>query len=421
MAKRGNNEGSIYLDKRRGFYRGALTLPNGKRRYVSGKTRATCRENLQELQSKLAEGLPVGDPDSLETFLKWWLARLETKATTGSKSVNTVDNAKWAVTKGITPELGHVRVRDLTPEDVERMLNAMASAGRAQRTIVRVRSYLGQALAVAQARRKVSWNVAHIAELPETTEAIEAIERRSLTPDEAKAVLKAAESDRLGALFVCALMLGLRPGELTGLRWDDIDIKAVTLSVAGSMKRERGQLKLGQTKTARSRRTLALPEPVLAALKAHEKRQKMERLRVGSAWRSTGLVFTTEVGTPIDPSNLRRATKALCEDAEVPVVSPNELGRHSASSLLYDAGMPLDAIADLLGHQSTRMLEQHYRHRVGLRSVPTSSTWRRCSGSDSQSPATGGNPSRARSAVRMGPVIGPPLISLIASTSSVRW
>lgn len=163
---------------------------------------------------------------------------------------------------------------------------------------------------------------------------------------------------------MCALMLGLRPGELTGLRWDGVDLKVGTLAVAGSLKRERGQLKLGETKTARSRRTLALPQPVLTALRAHDKRQKMERLRVGSAWRSTGLVFTTEVGTPIDPSNLRRATKALCEAAEVAVVSPNELGRHSAASLLYDAGMPLDAIADLLGHQSTRMLEQHYRHRV---------------------------------------------------------
>lgn len=75
-------------------------------------------------------------------------------------------------------------------------------------------------------------------------------------------------------------------------------------------------------------------------------------------------MFTTETGTPIDPSNLRRATRALCEKADVEPVSPNELGGHSAASLLYDAGMALDQIADLLGHSSTRMLEEHYRHRV---------------------------------------------------------
>ncbi len=100
------------------------------------------------------------------------------------------------------------------------------------------------------------------------------------------------------------------------------------------------------------------------ALKAHDKRQKAERLKVGSAWRKTGLVFTTEVGTPIDPSNLRRTVRSLCEDAGVDPVSPNEMGRHTAASLLYDAGMSLDEIAELLGHRSTRMLEAHYKHPV---------------------------------------------------------
>jgi len=87
-------------------------------------------------------------------------------------------------------------------------------------------------------------------------------------------------------------------------------------------------------------------------------------LAVGEAWVANGLVFTTEVGTPFDPSNLRRATRRLTAKAGVPSLSPNEMGRHSAASLLYDAGVPLDVIADLLGHTSTRRLEQHYRHRV---------------------------------------------------------
>lgn len=86
-----------------------------------------------------------------------------------------------------------------------------------------VKSYLGQALAVAQSRRKVSWNVARVAEMPETTEPTE---RRSLTPDEARDVLSAAEGHRLETLFVTGMMLGLRPGELTGLRWDDVDLES---------------------------------------------------------------------------------------------------------------------------------------------------------------------------------------------------
>lgn len=360
MAKRrGNNEGSIYKDQR-GFYRGAVTLPDGSRRFVSAKTREACKDKLVDLQSSIAEGLPTGDTDTLGPFLTWWLGRLEAKAGSGKKSTNTVDNARWAVEKWIVPALGSKRLRDLSPEDVERLLDKMAAAGRSHRTIVRVKSYLGQALAVAQSRRKVSWNVARVAEMPETAEPSE---RRSLTPDEAKAVLAAAEGHRLEGLFVTAMMLGLRPGELTGLCWDDVDLDDGTLTVAGSLKSERGHLRLGKTKTKQAR-TVNLPRPVWKALKAHEKRQKADRLKIGSAWRKTGLVFTTEVGTPIDPSNLRRTTKALCEYAGVDPVSPNELGRHTAASLLYDAGMGLDEIADLLGHKSTRMLEAHYRHRV---------------------------------------------------------
>jgi integrase len=286
--------------------------------------------------------------------------KLEAKAGSGKKSTNTVDNARWAVDKWIVPTLGSKRLSDLSPEDVERLLDKMAAAGRSHRTIVRVKSYLGQALAVAQSRRKVSWNVARVAEMPETSEPTE---RRSLTPDEAKAVLAVAEGHRLEALFVAAMMLGLRPGELTGLCWDDVDLEDGTLTVAGSLKSERGQLRLGETKTKQAR-TVNLPAPVWEALRTHEVRQKEARLKVGAAWRKTGLVFTTEVGTPIDPSNLRRTTKALCDDAKVDPVSPNELGRHTAASLLYDAGMGLDEIADLLGHKSTRMLEAHYRHRV---------------------------------------------------------
>lgn len=359
--KRGNNEGSIYYAQRDRLYRAAVTMPDGKRRYVSGRTREACANKLTELQSRLAAGLPVGDADRLGPFLAWWLTTLEAKAGAGSRSHNTVDNARWAVDKWIEPYLGSKRLRELEPEDVEMMLAKMVAAGRGRATVSRVRAYLGQALAVAERRNKVGRNVARISEMPETKAPTE---RRSLTPAEAKKVLKAARGDRLEALFVVALMLGLRPGELTGLRWTDVDLTAGTLQVNASLKREKGELKLGDPKTPRSRRPLKLPKPVIVALKAHHKRQLEEKMAARKAWHDDGFVFCTEVGTPIDPSNLRRETKALTEKAKVPSVSPNELGRHSAASLLYDAGVPLETIADILGHTSTRMLERHYKHRL---------------------------------------------------------
>jgi integrase len=219
---------------------------------------------------------------------------------------------------------------------------------------------LGQALAVAERRGKVGRNVARIAEMPATRPSRE---RRSLTREQAAALVAAAAEDRLGALIVTGLMLGLRPGELAGLQWTAVDLKSGRLMVDGSLKRERGQLRLGETKTPRSRRPLTLPPPVVETLRAHRQRQREERLRAGRAWADTGLVFCTEVGTAIDPSNLRRAFRRVTERAGLGRWTPNEL-RHSAASLLSDAGVPLEVIADVLGHASTRMLERHYRHQV---------------------------------------------------------
>jgi integrase len=360
-SKRGNNEGSVYFDASRNLWRAAVTLPNARRVRVSGATRKAAAAKLTALQSQLAAGLPVGDTDRVGGFLGWWLGTLDAKAAAETRSANTADNARWAVTKWIAPALGSKRLRDLEPEDVECLLAEMVTAGKSRSTVNRVKVYLGQALAVAERRGKVSRNVARIAEMPATPVPVE---RRSLTPDEARAVLVAARDDRLEALFVAAVMLGLRPGELTGLRWEDVDLAAASLHVAVSLKHERGRLRIGDPKTEKSKRPLDLPEPVLAAFRAHRRRQLEERMAAGGAWADRGLVFCTEVGTPIDPSNLRRATHRLTVRAGVPAVSPNELGRHSTASLLYDAGVPLEVIADLLGHASTRMLEKHYRHRV---------------------------------------------------------
>jgi integrase len=364
--RRGHGEGAIYRDEARARWVGQIDLgvgPGGKRRRpkVFGRTKTEVRARLDELRHSQASGLPVASSDRLGEHLDWWLANLEAKAASGDKSSNTVDNARWAVETWIKPALGGLRMRDLKPEDVEGVLAGMATAGRSRSSINRVRSYLGQALAVAERRGKVARNVARISEMPATRHPAA---RRTLTPEQAAKLLQAASGDRLEGLIVVGLMLGLRPGELTGLRWSDIDLDARRLSVEVSLKSERTGLRVGETKTPKSRRPLALPQPVIEALRTQRKRQLEDQLKApGGAWRDTGHVFTTTIGTPLDPSNLRAAFDKITERAGLGHWTPNEL-RHSAASLLSAAGVPLEEIADVLGHTSTRMLEQHYRHQV---------------------------------------------------------
>jgi hypothetical protein len=182
-------------------------------------------------------------------------------------------------------------------------------------------------------------NVARLAEIP--AGCAEPKEGRSLTIEQARLLLRAAEGDRHEALYLCGLMLGLRPGELCGLLWEDIDLEGATLQVRRSLKIERTGPRLGEPKTRRSYRGLDLPPAVVAALRAQRVRQAQERLFVGRAWVDHGLVFTSHVGTPVDPANLRRSFSALTTSAGLGHWTPKEL-RHSAASLLSAAGVPLD-------------------------------------------------------------------------------
>jgi integrase len=113
--------------------------------------------------------------------------------------------------------------------------------------------------------------------------------------------------DRLEALWVCALSLGLRRGELLGLRWVDIDQTAQTVSVRQALLRVDGRLVLAKLKTDRSARTIPAPAVVLEHLREHRTRQLAERLRAGQRWRDSGLVFTSTIGTPLEPRNVDRA------------------------------------------------------------------------------------------------------------------
>ena len=157
------------------------------------------------------------------------------------------------------------------------------------------------------------------------------------------------------------LTMGLRPGEVTGLPWDLVDLDGAVLHVRQSLKREQGALVIGDVKTPKSRRSLAIPAIALVSLKKHRTEQVRERLALGSGRADSGLVFTSEVGTPLDPANVRRILTKVTDAAGLGHWRPNEL-RHSAVSLLSAAGVPIEEIADLVGHDGTRMTTGIYRH-----------------------------------------------------------
>jgi integrase len=135
------------------------------------------------------------------------------------------------------------------------------------------------------------------------------------------------------ALYAVALGIGLRRGEALGLAWSDLDLDVGVLRVRQALYRADGRLQLLPPKTARSRRTVPLPPICVEALKEHQRHQQQERTLAGHRWQDSALVFTTEIGTPIDPSNLSRWFRELCQRAGLRRVRLHDL-RHTCASLL---------------------------------------------------------------------------------------
>jgi integrase len=115
------------------------------------------------------------------------------------------------------------------------------------------------------------------------------------TPAQARKFLQALKGDRLEALFTVAVSLGLRQGEIIGLRWEDVDLKNRKIHVRCQLQRVDGKPTFLPLKTKKSRRILTIPALAIPILYAHQLRQQEEQSLAGDRWREYGLVFTTKL------------------------------------------------------------------------------------------------------------------------------
>lgn len=357
MSKRGQNEGSIYK-RRDGRWAGAVTLGyvggKLKRKTVYGRTRKQVQDRINRLLTDKQSGLPVvGERQKVSDFLTDWLenwVRPTVKPKTFSSYADTVR-------LHITPSLGRVVLAKLTPQQVQAMLNERLASGLSPRTVGYIRSVLSIALARALKLGLVQRNVVPLVDRPNVTRH----EIRPLTVEESRALLAAAEDHRLGALFSVALALGLRKGEALGLRWQDVDFENATLVISGALQRIGSALVRTETKNNTSRRMLRVPAAALRALREHRVKQMEERLLAGDKWRDTGLVFTTTLGTPLDPRNVLRHFGRVLKAAGIAHVRFHDL-RHSCATLLLAQGVPARVVQDILGHSAIRVTMDVYSH-----------------------------------------------------------
>jgi integrase len=181
-----------------------------------------------------------------------------------------------------------------------------------------------------------------------------------LSSAEARTLLAAAADDRLFAVYVLALVLGMRRGEVLGLRWSAVDLDGGTLRVRSSLQRVGGQLVLSSAETRRARRAIPLPRAVVKVLRVHRESQAAERV-AAEVWSDDDLVFTTSIGTAIEPRNVNRHYEGLLDKAKVRRVRFHDL-RHSCASLLFELGVPLRMVMEILGHSQISTTSDIYTH-----------------------------------------------------------
>jgi integrase len=190
---------------------------------------------------------------------------------------------------------------------------------------------------------------------------IERREAKHLPADAVSALLRAAQTSRYHGALVLIAGTGLRKGEALALHWSDVDLAAGTLNVRSTIARIGGELVCSAPKTTRSRRIVPLHPGIVAMLKRHKATQAAERLAAGDQWLDCGLVFTTELGTPVEPRNLLRVIETAAKSAGIEDIGVHTL-RHSAAVAWLESGTHIKAVADLLGHSSIAITGDVYGH-----------------------------------------------------------
>lgn len=342
MAKRANGESSIYKDAD-GRWHGYVSMGLKEnaardRRHVTGKTRPAVVTKVRDLEQKRDAGLAVaaGQTMTVGAWLDHWLNTIAARKNRPS----TVQRYRQLVTNQLRPGVGHHRLDRLQPEQVEELYAKLLDSGLAPATVLQAHRVLSRALKVATQRGKVARNVATLVDAPSAQRS----EVEPLLKQEARQIIEAAASSRNSARWSVALSLGLRQGEALGLAWDSVDLAAGTLTVRQALQRQQwkhgcaeeggcgpaatcptrrdGGLVLVPPKSRAGRRTIALPGPLIDALKTHRAEQHAERLLIGPAWEDSGLVFCQSNGRPLDPRGDNRAWKALLVKAGVRASRP---------------------------------------------------------------------------------------------------
>ncbi|GHC65419.1 tyrosine-type recombinase/integrase [Streptomyces cinnamoneus] len=377
-----NGRSTIYFGKD-GKWHGRVTVGvrddgTPDRRHVERKTKTEVAEAVRELE-KQRDAKAVRKPGKALTVKAWLTHWIENVAPLAVND-NTMVGYGVAVRKHLIPGLGAHRLDRLKPEHIEVFYAKMQANGSKPATAHQVHRTFRTALNEAVRRGHLGKNPVQLAKAPKVGE----YEVEPYTVQEVQRLLKAADQHRSSARWAVALALGLRQGEVLGLKWEDIDLDSGFLVVRRSRHRpqyahgcdepcgrkaagycpqkRRTNPETSTTKSRAGRRAVGLPEQLVDLLRAHRSAQDAERQAAGERWTEGGWVFPDAHGRI--PSHREDWTqwKALLVAAKVRNGRLHD-ARHTAATVLLILGVPERAVMGLMGWSTTAMAAR-YQHMV---------------------------------------------------------
>ena len=351
------------------------------RRHIGRKTRPEVTKAVRELEKQRdSTGVrKAGQTWTVKTWLTHWVENIAAP----NVGENTIDGYRVAVYHHLIPGLGAHRLAKLEPEHLERLYRKMQENGSASGTAHQTHRTVKTALNEAVRRRHLTINPASVAKAPK----VEEEEVEPYTLEEVQRLLAEATKVRNTARWVIALALGLRQGEVLGLKWEDVDFDESVLFVRRGRLRPRYEHGCGDkcgrkagycpqkisvrretkdTKTRAGKRSIGVPEELLKLLRQHKEEQERERVLARDLWVEKGYVFTSPIGEPLNPNTDYHRWKNLLKVAGVRDGRRHD-ARHTAATVLLILGVPEAVVDRIMGWEpgkSARM-RRRYQHLTG--------------------------------------------------------
>lgn len=364
--KRGQNEGSI-RKRKDGTWEARVTvgiLANGKqnRKSLYGKTRQEVSAKMTDLLNNLQKGLITNPTEiTLEEWLDYYMLEYKKRYVKPTTYINYTVKVK----NHIKPAIGHYKLKALRQDIIQKFVNNLTDKGLAPSTVEDIYKLLRNALETAVDDGLIVRNIANKVKLPK----IPKPQINVLTQEQQNAFVEEAKNTYMGCVYILDLCTGMRLGELLGLKWEDIDLMEKQIHIVRTLRKvkdpdnseEKWHLEFGTPKTAASQRSIPLNETAVKVLHDVRKQQLQNKLKAGSAYTDNNLVFSTQLGKPLDPTNMRRTFYTICDKIGVSGLHPHCL-RHTFATRGAENNVDVRVMQRFLGHSTIKETADTYTH-----------------------------------------------------------